>query len=253
MSESAIVEQTEVSEMLEGLCARNSAGEVHYDLSSENIRTARFRFLTVDSEALCIDQPHNIDQAVTLSSGQAVTVYFTHENDRWSFESRVDRLRRIVRLNDKKRIVGMSLARPYELKVQQRRRDYRVGIASLGRRCRMTFESKRSPLACDLGAEVLDCSIRDISARGMALVIHPDEPLRVKHGTRVFLEFSVEDSGETNVCLAELCHVEQLGADKKQLWGMRLVPTPGVDFEDFQADLAHFVADEQRKKLRRRR
>ena len=253
MSESSVVDTLEVTDVLKGLCARNVSGDIHYTLNSERIKTARFRFLAVESDAVCIDQPHNIDEEVTVESGESITVYFTQGNDRWSFESRVIKLRRIVRLNDTKRVVGMALALPTSLRIQQRRSDYRVGVASLGQRCQISRESGDVEYACDIRATVYPCAIRDISARGIAVVLHAGELLDVRHGDRFFVEFELGEGRGVKVAMAELCHAEHVGADHKQLWGMRFVPMPTVDFEEQKADLGHFVADVQRMKLRRRR
>jgi c-di-GMP-binding flagellar brake protein YcgR len=243
----------EVTDILKGLCARNVSGDIHYALQLEQIKTARFRFLALESDAICIDQPNNIDEEVSVGSGEVVTIYFTQGNDRWSFESRVEKLRRIVRLNDKKRVVGMALALPTQLRIQQRRSDYRVGVASLGQHCQIVKESDQAPNACDTTAKPYQCAIRDISARGMGVVLHAGELLGVKSGDRFFVEFELGDGRGVRVAIAKLCHSKTIGAEYKQLWGMRLVPMPTVDFEEQKADLAHFVAEVQRMKLRRKR
>ncbi|GJM24268.1 MAG: hypothetical protein DHS20C16_06830 [Phycisphaerae bacterium] len=253
MVESTVSETSEVTDVLQGLCARNVSGDIHYALNSEHFRTARFRFLTIESDAICIDQPHNIDEEVSVKSGEGITVYFTQGNDRWSFESRVEKLRRIVRLNDKKRVVGMALALPESLRIQQRRDDYRVGVASLGKRCQVVKESDLCPDACDVTAKAYPCTIRDISAKGMAIVLYASEMPRVQNGTRFFVEFELGDGHGVRVAIAKLCHSKTIGAEHKQLWGLRFVPMPTVDFEEQKADLAHFVAEVQRMKLRRKR
>ncbi len=253
MSESSVVETSEVTEVLQGLCARNVSGDIHYALHSNPIKTARFRFLTLEKDAVCIDQPHNIDEDVSLHSGEGITVYFTQGNDQWSFESRVEKMRRLVRLNDKKRVVGMALAIPAELKIQQRRRDYRVGVASLGQYCRIMRASARFENACDLATTSHPCVIRDISARGMAIVLHAKELLDAKNGMTFFVEYELDDECGRKVAAAKLCHKKSIGTEHKQLWGLRLIPLPTVDFAEQKAELARFVADVQRKKLRRKR
>lgn len=253
MSESSVVDTSEVTDVLKGLCARNVSGDIHYELQSERVKTARFRFLAVEADAVCIDQPHNIDEEVSVKSGESITVYFTQGNDRWSFESRVLKLRRIVRLNERKRVVGMALTLPTSLRIQQRRSDYRVGVASLGQHCRISRESGRAGNACDLNAATFPCTIRDISSRGIAVVLHAGELVDVNYGSRFFVEFELGDGRGLRVAMASLCHTENIGADHKQLWGMRFVPMPTVDFEEQKTDLAHFVAEVQRMKLRRKR
>ncbi len=253
MTEGSVVESSEVSEILQGLCARNVSGDIHYALSSEQIKTARFRFLAVEENAICIDQPHNVDEEVSVESGESITIYFTQGNDRWSFESRVEKMRRIVRLNDKKRVVGMALMLPAQLRIQQRRSDYRVGVASLGQYCRIMRESDRARGACELTENSYPCTIRDISACGMAVVLFAKGLRNAKPEMRFFIEFEMGDGRGIRVVLANLCHTETIGAEYKQLWGLRLVPMPAVDFEEQKADIAHFVADVQRMKLRRKR
>jgi len=239
--------------VLTDLCARNIAGDIQYELTSDSVKSARFRFLQLDSDVICIDQPQNIQEEVTLKSGQAVTVFFTQGNDRWSFESRIVKLSRIVRLNNKQRVVGMAIALPEELHVQQRRRDYRVAVASLGLKCRMMFESKTNEFACDLDSESFECFVRDISSCGMAIVFFAEGCARSHHRRRLFLEFDLDDGQGPRVSVAEVRHEKTIGANRKQLWGLRLLPTPSVDLEELRADLSRFVADEQRRKLRRRR
>ena len=248
-----IAESSDVRETLGWICARNVAVEIHYGDSTDDVRTARVRLLTLEEDVICTDKPQNVCTGVELHSGQRITVFFTQDNARWAFDSCVRKLNRIVRLNARHRVVGMAIAVPTELKLLQRRRDYRVSLASVGIDCAVALESTEHEHACDLKAKVLRGTISNLSSRGAAVVIDSVSSRQFPFGRHVFLAFRLPEHEEEFLLRAEVRHAREVRGRGNVVVGVRLLAMPLCDMKAVRSTLARFVAEEQRRKLRRRR
>ena len=253
MAAGVIAETSQVRAALAEVCARNLAAEIHYGEGTDEVRTARVRFLALESDAICTDKPQNVRSGVDLRVGQQIAVFFTQSNTRWAFDSRVQKLSRIVRLNARQRVVGMAIRVPAELKLLQRRRDYRVSVASAGIGCSVALESERYECACDVRSAPLKGMISNVSTRGMAVVIDSDRRRRFDFGTRLLIAFRLPVCEEEFVVRAEVQHAREVRGRQNTVLGLRFLPTPLLDVQALQKKMAHFVAQEQRRKLRRRR
>ena len=253
MAAGVIAETSQVRAALAEACARNLAAEIHYGEGTNELKTARVRFLVLESDLLCTDKPQNVRSGVELCVGQRIAVFFTQRNTRCAFDSRVEKLARIVRLNARQRVVGMAIRVPAELKLLQRRRDYRVSVASAGIGCSVALESERYECACDLRSAPLKGTISDVSARGMAVVIDSDRRRRFEFGTRLFVAFRLPVYEEEMLVRAEVRHAREVRGRQNTVLGLCFLPTPLLEVQALQKKMAHFVAQEQRRKLRRRR
>ncbi len=245
-------DETNVKSVLAEACARNSCGEIHYSGRGGELRTARIRLLRLEDGVLCTDKPQNIDDGVDLCAGQSITIYFVQDNARLAFDSRVQKLPRLVQLNDRQRVVGMAIRLPDLIRTQQRRRDYRVSVLSLGIHCDATPESEDYCMACDRGAASFSATVCNVSGRGIGLVTpHTRETERACRG-RLFLVFSLPGTEEM-VTLAQVRHIRVIPERGTLQVGMRFVEMPSPAAAPLRHKLAHFVAHQQRKALRRRR
>ncbi|HRX85110.1 MAG TPA: PilZ domain-containing protein [Phycisphaerae bacterium] len=252
MQSGATLERSDVRAALADLCARNTTAEVHYG-RGDDIQTARVRLLMLGEDVVCTDQPQNLESGVALHSGVSVRVFFSRGNERYVFDSRVVSLRRRVRLNAQHCVLGMALAIPASIRAEQRRRDFRVSLASQVVTCTATPESLEFEGACDLAAPILHGQLANVSARG-AGVIFPDS---VKHlviaGGRVFLAFFLPGEEEEFLVQADVRHVRPIPGRDTVIAGLRIALHEALGGLQTRSRLARFVVSEQRRKLRRRR
>ena len=167
MAIGTVSDSLQAREILESICAHNASGEIHYGETQDNLKTAKIRFLSLEGEVICTDKPQSIGEQVDLVSGQVILVYFTHDNARWAFHSRVQKATRLVRLNANQRVVGMSIAVPHEIQLQQRRRDYRVMTVSHGIGGEIVIESEDVEFACPVERSAFSGVIHNVSVRGI--------------------------------------------------------------------------------------
>lgn len=253
MSTGVMVDSSEVRSTLAAMCARNCPAELHYAETEHGVKTARVRMLALMDSELCTDRPQNIDAGVDLQAGEAVTVYVVQGESRWAFESRVVKMNRIIRLNDRQRVLGIALAIPHELCPQQRRRDFRVSVSSSGLACNVTPEWPADSYACSSEAQPYRAMIANVSARGIAIVLENVPARCFSFGKRMFLDFRLPDTGTSVVVLAETRHVRDVRSRGNVLVGLSFLPTPLLDDQHLRKELSAFVVGEQRRKLRRRR
>ena len=249
----ASTESAGVQQVLSEACARNAAGELHYVDGEGQFRTARLRFLALEERVVCIDQPQNIDVGVDLRPGQHVNVYLQLENNRWSFETRVDKCFRLVRLNRQHRVPGMTLVRPDVVRNEQRRRDFRVSVVSHKIECLIVPECGEHPHACDLESPRATGMIQNVSARGLCVVAYCPPGYRPVRGGRVFIRFSLPAVDDEFNVLASICHLRSVSARESVVLGLRIQPLPCTDETTFVQRLSDFVMAQQRRMLRRRK
>lgn len=253
MGNTVVAESRQVMATLADWCARNSPAEIHYATPDAQIRTARVRLLLLEDGTICTDKPQNLTEGVDLRSGQAIQVFVTVGEDRWAFTSRIAKMTRLVRLNQRQRLIGMAIDAPTEIQPYQRRRDFRVSVASSGIPCEVTAVSDDGAAACDIDAMPLRAEIANLSARGMGVVLMNVPESCFATGATYFLDFELPDTGERFVLLAESRHARQVKTRNNLVVGFSFHPTPGVDPLELRKKLNAFLAAEQRRKMRRRR
>ena len=243
----------DVHRLITDLCARNAAAELHVELTDDDCVAARVRLLAVEDNAVLADRPQNLDRTVQLRAGQRVCVYVRCGNDRWAFDSRVIKSVRLVRLNARQRVVGMSLEMPTEVRDQQRRHDYRINVAGQGIGCRVQREDAGHPFACRTGEVSHLGAVVDLSARGLAVVLDTPAYRQFAYADRVFCELELPGCSRPMVLLYQVRHVRAVPGKDGGVMGLALRSMPGAPIETVARYLTRFVADEQRRKLRRRR
>lgn len=252
MESGATLERADVRAALSDLCARNTSAEIHYG-RGDDTHSARVRLLVLGENVLCTDQPQNATTGVSLTEGAAVRVYVLRDGARYVFDSRVESLRRRVRLNAQQCVVAMALALPTSIRPEQRRRDYRVTLVSQSVACLAVPESTEFPGACDLAASILAGHLGNVSARGAGVIFPKSLRHLVTAGMRMFLTFRLpEEDAEFHVC-AEVRHVRPIEDRDTVVAGMRMVLHEALGGLQTRSRLARFVVSEQRRKLRRRR
>ncbi len=253
MAIGTVSDSLQAREILESICAHNASGEIHYGETQDNLKTAKIRFLSLEGEVICTDKPQSIGEQVDLVSGQVILVYFTHDNARWAFHSRVQKATRLVRLNANQRVVGMSIAVPHEIQLQQRRRDYRVMTVSHGIGGEIVIESEDVEFACPVERSAFSGVIHNVSVRGLGFLVDGLVGRHFKRGRYVYTGFTLPGSEQKWIVRAQIRHVQELPARERTMLGLQIAERPGLDPQRLRDKIHEFTIAEQRRKLRRRR
>lgn len=244
---------TGVRELVADLCARNAAAEIHYELPRDKCATARVRMLAVENNMIQTDKPQNLDRDVELHAGKTVTVHVRCGDDGYAFDSRVIKTATLVRLNNRQRVVGMSLALPSEVRSQQRRRDFRVSVAGNAIGCRLFREDEEHERACSLNVTTVRATLVNLASRGFGAAIEGPQAREFAIGDRLFCSFDLPGDDEPIVIYGEVRHVRPIKQGRGCVLGVMTLDMPGWTQNRYGWRINRFIANEQRRKLRRRR
>ena len=244
---------TGVREFIADLCARNAAAEIHYETPRDKCATARVRMLAVENDMVLTDKPQNLDRDVELHAGRTVTVHVRCGDDRCAFDSRVIKSTTLVRLNNRQRVVGMTLALPSEVKSQQRRRDFRVSVAGNAIRCRLFHEDERHERACSVYVTSVGATLANLASRGFAAAIEGPQSREFATGDRLFCSFDLPGDDVPIVIYGEVRHARLINRGDGCVLGVMTLDMPGWTQNRYGWRINRFIANEQRRKLKRRR
>ncbi len=253
MPVSDIVDVSRVRNTLEDLCARNLSAEIHYGGASGEENSARVRFLLLEDNTISVDKPQRIGGSVELAAGQVITVYFQQDDSHWAFESQVLKTTKLIRLNDRQRVVGMSIALPREIANRQRRSDYRVPAVSRGISCEVSLESDDVECSSPVDAEHGIGIVHNLSKRGVGVLLDGKWQRLLKLGRVLYVSFRLPDSPRQFVMRTEIRHAREILSRDNTLVGLRFLEMPFTDNQGALEEIAVFVVAEQRRKLRRKR
>lgn len=244
---------TGVRELITDLCARNAAAELHYETALDKCATARVRLLAIENDMILTDKPQNPDRDVELCAGKTVTAHVRCGDDRCAFRSRVIKSTTLVRLNNRQRVVGMSLALPGEIPSRQRRRDFRVSVAGSAIGCRLFHEDKKHERACSRNVTVVGASLVNLASRGFAVAIEGPHAREFVTGDRLFCTFDLPDEDDPVVVYGEVRHARLIKGGVGCALGIMALDMPGWRQNRYGWRINRYVANEQRRKLKRRR
>ncbi|MFQ5490906.1 MAG: flagellar brake domain-containing protein, partial [Phycisphaerae bacterium] len=117
---------------LEQACSRNVAADLHVLHPEQGVLTARTRLLSLIEGHVYMDRPQSIGRPLDLRSDQPVDIHFLLTGTRYAFRTRITRPACYVRLNASQQVLGAAAALPDEVKIQQRRADFRISLAARG-------------------------------------------------------------------------------------------------------------------------
>ncbi len=211
----------------------------------ENLQASlKSRFLLNEPERMLLEVPTHNGRPVVLQPGQFVEVYFKVEHERFGFDTQVVGYSR-VKLNDDTTVEAVGLAPPHVLEYRQRRKLYRVSVASLP-----PISAGLWPLqdGQDLG-DPIQARLCNLSAGGVAILV---DRQRWQFGAdqRFRLRFSLPDQPDQFEFQAVVCHVRHVFHSRRQIVGLAFLPgdVPG-NHRHAMDRIAQFVAARQREEL----
>jgi c-di-GMP-binding flagellar brake protein YcgR len=246
-----LVTASQAAAVLANFCDRNAAAELRLARPHGDPLFLRVRLLALQPDRLYVDRPDS--GAHLLVEGQRLEVFINTGTIRWAFATVVLERRAMLQLNAQQRIPAVVLRVPQEMTNNQRRRDYRVSVASRGIACTVIEASRQFPYACDLDAMRWNAVVANISARGAGLLIHPTGPLGIVAGQQLFMDFCLPEVDGGFHLAGEVRHVRAVQDSNRYVLGIRFLPLPTCQDRALWRTLNQFVVDEQRRKLRRKR
>ncbi|MDD4890046.1 MAG: PilZ domain-containing protein [Phycisphaerae bacterium] len=220
--------------------ARNLAAEIVV-VRGENLQAnLKSRFLRVQPERVLLEVPTHNARPVVLQTGQFVEVYFKVGHERFGFDSRVVGYSR-VEMNGQCVVDAIDVAPPLTLEPRQRRKFYRVSVASLP-----ALAAKLWPIEADPEqGDSIAARLCNLSAGGVAILVDRDRwQFTSEHKYRLRFSLPAEDAEYEFV--AVVCHVRHVFHSRRQIIGLAFLPgDDSASHRDSIERIAQFVSDRQ--------
>jgi c-di-GMP-binding flagellar brake protein YcgR len=178
-----------------------------------------------------------------------VTTYFLLGGTRYAFRSRISKARCSVRLNAQQQVPGMGLFLPAELRVQQRRADFRLSLASHEVIAQGHPGSSENGGCCSIAAQRFNARLTNISAGGVGVLVNRSVTREWKPGQVFFLSFSLPEIKPTLCMMTDLRHMRVIHDGLYAVAGFKFLQWPPVPMKQYLREITQFIAAEQRRRL----
>lgn len=239
--------------LLAEACARNSSIELQYDAPGGETMVAKSRILGLDGDHLFLDHPQSIGKVVEFKTGQAIDAYLVLADTRYAFRSLVTELGCIVEINDRKRVVGIVIRRPANIRPGQRRSGFRVGLLGVDAiepRLHTAIADDRG--ICPVDAHVFTATLVNLSIGGAGLRVDRADGVQLKLNDPLFMTFFLPGEEEEFYFLTEVRQTRPIDGENAMRAGLKIKAWPTRrDLERTQQRLQRYITEVQRRKLRR--
>lgn len=238
-------------ETIDRAIERNVPCEMQIRRSSGELFVVKSRLLGRGEHGIEIDWPTSIGQDVPIHEGLKVEVFFSIENVRWSFRSRIADLKRHIELNDEHTIIGVVLTTPPKLVNGQRRNDHRVGLGGQDVRVMVHAGDPESEYAAaPIDGPVRECRLVDLSIGGLSLLV-PGEWIGITGINRPFFVTIPMGKGGSMTLLAEVRQRRRLNRSSDLRIGMKFRSWPDRrEFQQLQQDIQRELVQLQRSRTK---
>jgi c-di-GMP-binding flagellar brake protein YcgR len=252
-SETLVTEDTLT--LLKQACDRNAQLELHRHAGSGELLVARARMLDFDDQLIYLDSPHSIGKEIHFLCGHPVSAHTILAGKMYAFDSHVADSSCVVQLNKRRRIVGMSIARPTSVWVAQRREDYRVSVVSLDPiPVRVHEISPDCRDAAPIEAVRFGGCLMNISLGGVRVRLSTLPGTKFVIGHPYYLAFQLPTMMDEIMFLCELRHYRPLHDGEETAVGLQFMVWPSRSELQKRLQFLHaFCFEMQRRSLRRRR
>ncbi len=240
--------------MIRLACARDAAVELRYERADGTCVRGRTRLLEETPEWILADAPSYERQDVRIPAHRPVSVFLMLNGKRYEFATIIEDDAVKIRLNAEQQVRGLQLRRPAMILESQRRAHFRVSLAAsdpIGvtvAACHPRFRD-----ACAIDVQPAHGRLLNISAGGVALLLSTRELRRVRVNDCFYLGFGLpEVEGEFNM-LATVRHAVSVPSSESVRVGTAFLPWSGIDLRADLRRIVGFIADCERRSLRRRK
>ena len=243
-----------VEKLLTAACDRRLPAELRYQDGDGMIIIGRVRLLGHLGEDILADRPQYLDDDGTIPARCPITMHLTLGGSRYQFDTSIVDEHRTIRLNDRQTLPGIALRKPRVVSGSQRRTFLRVSLAGYDPiNVDLATPHGEFDDACALDAQRASGWIADLSVGGMSVVADRRVLRGVQPGGRLFLSFGLPGvNGEFNM-LGSVRHLRELPNKDGVRVAICFCPWNGNSLSRDQRRLGRFIAEHERRLLRRRR
>lgn len=223
---------------------KNAAADIIV-VRGENLQAnLKSRFLRAGPDRVLLEVPMHNNRPAVLSPGQFVEIYFKIGHERFGFDSRVIGYSRVQTEPDAP-VDAIDIAPPHFLEHRQRRKFYRVSVASLP-----ALAARLWPIQADPEqAEAIQARLCNLSAGGVAVLVDRQRwQFAADHEYRLRFSLPAED-GEFEF-IATVCHVRHVFHSRRQIVGLAFLPSDDPMIHRGAIDrIAQFVSEQARDEV----
>ncbi len=243
-----------VDQWVSEACARRLPAEMHFTDADGMIITARVRFLDQTADEILTDRPQYLDDEAVIPPGCGVTVHMVWGGARLQFDSVVVDEDRVVRVNAHQTLPGIALRKPLLVTASQRRTHLRVSVVGYEPiSVEMAAPHREFPDACDIDVQRISGWLLDLSVGGLSVVLDHRVLRGTRRGERFFVTFGLPGmKGDFNM-LGSVRHCRSIRNGESLRVATCFCPWNGKHFARDQHRLSRFIAEHERRMLRRRR
>lgn len=240
--------------VLESACARQASAELHFFRGDGSLITARVRLLGLSGRRVLADRPMYSDGAGPIPLNRRIRVHVAIRGKRYQFDSAVES--RLLRLPPGlgHSGPGIALLRPAVVARSQRRANVRVSMVGydpvqviLAAACPSGVE------ACLLRTPLLIGWMVDLSAGGFSVLVDRRRHKKPKRGNHYFVTFRLPGVDEEFNLSGSVRHFRAASGGESIRLALALMDWNGSRLKRDQDRLSRFVADHERRMLRRKR
>jgi len=240
--------------LVSAACSRRLPAELHFIDRDGIVITARVRVLDQTADEIITDRPQYLDDEGPIPVGRGITVHIIMDATRVQFDSVIMDQNRTVRVTPHQTLPGIALRKPLTVSESQRRTQLRistVGYEPIS--VDMAAPHCEFPDACDITFQRISGWLLDLSGGGLSMVVDHRVLRAGQRGDRFFTTFALPGvEGEFNL-LASVRHARPIREGESLRVAIGFCPWNGKQFTRDQHRLSRFIADHERRMLRRRR
>jgi len=224
--------------------------EFHRFQSGLLMPVASARLVSADGQHLYLDEPHVIGKSIKLSTNADYECYFRLNDELYYFDGTLEATKAKVDLNNAMRTLGVVMKRPAEVRVRQRRQNFRVSLVQESPiRVMLHRAGADRPDAAPLGSRLDEGHLIDASAAGFAIRV--DRPIRdheLSVFDRLFISFIVPEPHHEVRVLTELRQIRRVLDNRSTRLGLMALPWPSHGYlSRATMPLDRYIASVQRK------
>lgn len=243
-----------VEEIIGEGCARNIPAELQYEDRDGAIITGRVRLLELTERHVLADSPAYLKDDGQIPTGAAITVHVLLNKSRYQFESVIEDADLTVRLNARQTVPGIALCRPADVLDSQRRTNLRITMLGYDPiNVDLIRPHPDVPEACSIDARILAGWMVDLSVRGISVLVDHRVLPSARRGQCFFLSFALPSVADEFLMLGSVRHGRIIRASGSLRIGISLRPWRDRMFKHDQRRISLFIAEHERRMLRRRR
>jgi c-di-GMP-binding flagellar brake protein YcgR len=243
-----------VEEIIGEGCARNIPAELQYEDRDGAIITGRVRLLELTKDHVLADSPAYLKDDGRIPTGEAITVHVLLNKSRYQFESVIEDTDQTIRLNARQTVPGIALCRPAEISNSQRRTNLRITMLGYDPiNVDLVRPDPNVSDACSTDARIIAAWMIDLSVRGVSVIADRRVLASARRGQRFFMSFALPSVTDEFHMLGSVRHGRIVRASGSLRIGISLRPWRDRMFKHDQRRISQFIAEHERRMLRRRR